>query len=88
MAACYGYKFAADYVTKIKKFSCEYLDLGINATPKFHAVMHHVQAFCAFTGRRFGAWTEQASESIHHDLKQTWHRFHGVLSYKRIVLYG
>ena len=75
MAACYGYELAVDYVTKIKKFSRAYLDLGINLTPKVHTVMHHVQEFCALTGRGFGPWSEEASESIYHDFKQTWQRF-------------
>ena len=61
--ACYGYELAADYVTKIKKFSRAYLNLGINATPKVHDVMHQVQEICTLTGRGLGPWSEQASES-------------------------
>ena len=48
---CYRYEIATDYVSKIKKLSREYLDLGINVTLKAHAVMHHLQEFCALTGR-------------------------------------
>ena len=61
VVACYGYKLAADYVTKIKKFSRAYLDLAINVTPKVHAVIHHVQEFCTLTDRGLGPWSEQAS---------------------------
>ena len=61
--ACYGYELTADYVTKIKKFSRAYLNLGINATPKVHDVMHQVQEICTLTGRGLGPWSEQASES-------------------------
>ena len=55
-----GYNIAADYVTKIKKFSRTYLDLG----QKVQAV-HHVQEFCALTGKGLGPCREQASDSIH-----------------------
>ena len=75
VAVCYGYELAADYVAKIKKFSGAYLELGINITPKVHNLVHHLQEFCALTGRGLGPWSEQASESIHHDFKQTWQRF-------------
>ena len=54
VAACYGYELAADFVTKIKQFSRAYLGLGVNVTPKVDTVMHHVQKFCALTGRRLG----------------------------------
>ena len=42
VTTCYGYKLAAIYVKKLKKFSLAYLDLGVNLTPKVNAVMHHV----------------------------------------------
>ena len=70
VTAYYGYNIAADYVTKIKKFSCTYLDLG----QKVQAV-HHVQEFCALTGKGLGPCREQASDSIHHKFKQTWQLF-------------
>ena len=71
----YGFELAPDYQSKIRKFSRAYLDLRINVTPKVHAVMHHISEFCEKTGRGLGPWSEQASESIHHDFKQTWQRF-------------
>ena len=42
VTTCYGYELSANYVEKLKKFSPTYLDLGINVTPKFHVVIHHV----------------------------------------------
>ena len=73
--ACYGYDLADDYLVKISSFSVAYLNLKINVTPKIHAVMHHISEFCKKTRRGLGPWSEQASESIHHDFKQTWQRF-------------
>ena len=75
LAACYGYELAADYATKIKKFSRAYLDLGIKVPTKVHTVMLHAQQIWALTGRKLEPWSEEASESIHHDFKQTWQRF-------------
>ena len=39
--------------------------LGINVTPKVHAVMPHVGEFCTMTGRGFGRWSEQCGEIVH-----------------------
>ena len=61
VTTCYGYKLAANYVKKLKKFSLAYLDLGVNLTPKVHAVMHHVREFFALAGRGLCPWSEQAS---------------------------
>ena len=41
VSVCYSYRLAADYVTKIKKFSGACLDL----TPKVYAGMDHLQEF-------------------------------------------
>ena len=75
VAAFYGYKFAAGYVTKARKISCTYLDLRINVTPKVHSLIHYVQQFCMFTGRRLVPWSKQAMELMHQDFKQTWQCF-------------
>ena len=57
VSVCYSYSLAADYVTKIKKFSGACRDL----TPKVYAGMNHLQEFYALTGRELGPWSEQAS---------------------------
>ena len=75
VSSCYGYELAPDYQDKIRAFSKAYLNLGINVTPKIHAVVHHVSEFCELTRRGLGAWSEQASESVHHDFKKNWERF-------------
>jgi len=73
--ACYGDELQENYTTKIKEFSLAYKKLGINITPKIHAVMFHVEEFCSLTGRGLAPWSEQTSESIHHDFKKTWEHF-------------
>ena len=75
VSACYGYELQKGYKTKINNFRRTYLALGISVTPKVHAVFHHVSEFCDLTKKGLGSWSEQASESIHHDFKQTWGRF-------------
>lgn len=65
VSACYSYRLATDYVTKIKKCSHACLDL----TPKVHAVMDYLQEFYALTGRGPVSWSEQAIESIHDKFK-------------------
>ena len=75
VAACYGQELHPDFEEKIEKFTEAYLSLKINVTLKIHAVMHHVTKFCHLTSRGVGPWSEQSSEAIHHDFKQTWKRF-------------
>ena len=75
VSACYGDDLQLDYANKIKVFSGEYRKLGINITPKIHAVMFHIEEFCTLTGRGLAPWSEQTSESIHHDFKPTWDNF-------------
>lgn len=58
VTTCYGYELSANHVEKLKKFSPAYLDLGINVTPKVHAVLHDVQDFSALAGRELGPWSE------------------------------
>ena len=68
VAACYGCRLAADYVTKIKKFSRAYLDLGINIIPKVHTVIHHVQEFCALPDRGLAHGVNNPATSRHDNI--------------------
>ena len=75
MEACYGSKLAPDYLTKISKFRVDYLILGISITPKIHAVFYHIEDFCEYSGMALGAFTEQTTESLHHEFEQCWDNF-------------
>ena len=75
VASCYGKELNPNFHQHISKFTRDYMMLGINVTPKVHAVMHHVGEFCAITGCGLGPWSEQCGESVHHDFNETWKRF-------------
>ena len=75
VAACYGQELHHDFGEKIENFTEAYLSLKINVTTKIHTVMHHVTEFCRHTRRGLGPGSEQSSEAIQNDFKQTWKRF-------------
>ena len=73
--ACHGDELEVDFVRKIRQFSPACRNLKLSITPKIHAVMFHVEEFCSLTGRGLAPWSEQTSESIHHDFKDIWEDF-------------
>ena len=75
VSSCYSEDLKANYLSKIKIFSNDYMKLNISVTPKIHAVMYHIAEFCQMAGRGLGPWSEQAGESVHHDFNETWKRF-------------
>ena len=48
--ACYSRELKSNYKDKIGEFKKNYLNLGINVTPKVHAVMYRVEEFCEIKG--------------------------------------
>ena len=75
VSSCYGDELQGDYVSMISSFATAYNRLGINITPKVHAVVFHVAEFCSFTGRGLAPWSEQTGEALHHDFAKTWENF-------------
>ena len=75
VTSCFGTQLADDFEEKIELFSTCYLKLNISVTPKLHAVMHHVPEFCKVKGIGLAPWSEQCSESIHHDFSKIWDNF-------------
>ena len=73
----YGYSkvLSSDYQQNINAFKKVYKELKISVTPKVHAVFFHVSEFCNLKKMGLGPWSEQASESVHHDFKKTWEHF-------------
>ena len=53
----------------------KYLSLEIDVTPKVHAVMYHVSEFCELKGMGLAPWSEQTSESVHHDFNLLWEKY-------------
>ena len=74
--ACFGQDLDPSFRTTIKDFEKSYRSLGISVTPKVHVVFEHVAQFLELKGHKtgLGAWSEQAMESVHHDMKLEWDR--------------
>ena len=71
--ACFGQTLDPDYKTYIRSFADAYVKLGIDVTPKVHAVLVHVPQFLDQNpGHGLGLWSEQASESVHYDFGDLW----------------
>ena len=51
------------------------MELGIRVTPKIHALFVHVKQFCSKNKLPLGAFSEQASESVHANFKTVWKHF-------------
>ena len=74
VTACFKHELEPDYLVKIERFRTSYLKLGINITPKVHAVFDHVGEFCKKKNMGLAKFAEQASESVHRDFLQEWNR--------------
>ena len=74
--ACFGQDLDPSFRTTIKDYEKSYRSLGISVTPKVHVVFEHVAQFLELKGHKtgLGAWSEQAMESVHHDMKLEWDR--------------
>ena len=60
----------------ISDFQKSYRSFGISVTQKVHTVFEHVARFLELKGLKtgMGAWSEQAMESVHHNLKLEWQK--------------
>ena len=76
--SCYGNDLLPDYEMNIAKFKSEFLKLNISVTPKVHAVFYHVEEFCSITKMGLGPWSEQASESVHHEFLKCWDKAYKI----------
>lgn len=47
VSSCFGNVLDPPYVNHIEKFKQSYLNLGVNVTPKVHAVFYHIRDFCS-----------------------------------------
>lgn len=75
VSSCYGHDLQPDYKLKIAKFKKDYLRVKISVTPKVHAVFYHVEEFCEMTDMGLGPWSEQTSESLHHEFTKCWEKY-------------
>ena len=79
--SCFGETLNPQFRRHIEKFRDSYMALGIQVTPKVHAVFYHVGEFCSSNNCSLGVWSEQASESVHADFKKVWKRYKVVSSH-------
>ena len=76
VVACFGQELRQNFRETITKFEEMYRKLPISVTPKVHLVFVHLIEFLENKGfvAGLGAWSEQAMESVHHDMKMEWDR--------------
>ena len=68
VTACFGMVLEDDFSEKIDRFRDSYLAImNISVTPKVHAVFFHVKQFIEIKRAPLGVFSEQATESMHHN---------------------
>ena len=66
--ACFGNTLQQNYCELIEEFKASYLNLpNTSVTPKAHAVFFHVTQFIDRHNHSLGIFSEQATESLHHN---------------------
>lgn len=73
--SCFGKHLDINFRSVIDCFIKSFIATGISVTPKVHAVFFHVKEFCEQHGTGLGNYSEQASESVHHDFSKIWGNF-------------
>lgn len=73
--SCFTRVLKADYEVQINKFRESYMHLNISVTPKVHSIFFHVAHFCSKNQKGLGFFSEQATESAHHDFGETWKKY-------------
>ena len=73
--SCFSHQLLPDFLDRIDEFRESYLRLHIPVTPKVHAVLFHFAEFCAMKNQGLGPWSEQTSESVHHDFATIWENY-------------
>ena len=72
---CFGNVLRSSYEKSIEKFKSSFLSLEVSVTPKIHAVFYHVPDFCRSVNKSLGFFSEQTTESVHHDFNETWKKY-------------
>ena len=72
--SCFGNSLNPNFVRDIQNFRRQYDALKIPLIVKGHMI-DHVEQFCPRKGRCLGFYSEQASESVHHDFQKTWQNY-------------
>ena len=83
--SCFGDGLELNFQEKINEFGTCYLKLGLPVTPKVHAILVHVPQFLTRNSKQkkgLGYWSEQASESVHHDWDALWGDYKRPITHK------
>lgn len=73
VVSCFSWDLSQGYRAKILQFMKSYLEIDdLPVTPKVHAIFFHVAELCEMRGCGLAAFSEQTSESIHHDFLSLW----------------
>lgn len=80
--SCFGQKLEPLYVQKICQFKEDVERLGIQVTPKLHAIFYHVEDFCKEINAGLGCYSEQSFESVHSDFAKTWMKYKVTTSHQ------
>ena len=70
--ASFGRVLHPDFETYVASFQRSYCKLRISVTTAVHIVFVHLPQFCKLMHTSLGPFSEQASESVHHDFKTMW----------------
>ena len=70
--SCFGMSLDQDYARFIQAFKESCAHLPVSITPKLHILFFHVPEFIHRKGMPLGFFSEQASESVHHDFQKFW----------------
>jgi hypothetical protein len=80
--SCFGLELQSNYKNDITAFEQAYRALDdpndktrrVAMTPKVHITCHHVPHYCEGKQKALSIFSEQATESPHHDFKSVWER--------------
>ena len=83
--SCFGKTLQNDYKEKIDVFNHCFQALGLQVTPKIHAILFHVIDFCDRKETGLGMWSEQAFESVHADFTHVWQKYKVPTTHERFA---
>lgn len=72
--ACLQEKLDFSYAQKISDFVDTWSEAKLPNSSKFHILKFHIIDFIRLTGHPLGRYGEQATETVHFDFGQTWHK--------------
>lgn len=73
---CFGMEFQPEKVeVSVRNFEAAWTNLGLKNTTKSHIIFKHMVSFIDERKSSLGFYSEQSSESLHHDFNIFWEKF-------------